>query len=287
MTEQRSDKFTGFVARRFGGGNAIGDREGDQRSWICERAFQSDDRQRVDLSVRPCRANCERTGGFGANIRIGVADESDQRCRVLGSAEAGEEPGGIAALLSGAGEQRGETVRNGLLAEGANRAGEDHAGAAEGPAKHSAELVVDGERDLGKARDEVAQGRPDRFRKLVGMGRKDQARLPLVLASDPVVGEVAKEHAPGRFIRKPTAKDGERPRRVAHPECERVSFCLGDDSLERLRVPGVQLADDLRVQPPHMTQGTERVHVTVSDSGEQKRSGRLVILGKQSEHDGS
>jgi hypothetical protein len=132
VAEQRSDEFAGFVAWRFGGGNAIGDRQGDQRSWIGECSLQPGDGQRVDAGVRACHAHGEDAGGFGANVRVGVADEGDERGGELALAETADELGSVAALLAGAGEQRSNAIGQGLVIEGPDGGGEDDGSATGG-----------------------------------------------------------------------------------------------------------------------------------------------------------
>ena len=82
----------------------------------------------------------ERVGRFGANIRIGIANERDQGDGELGAAKTADQCGGVAPFLPGAGEQPGDTTCQGLVVEGTDGGSEEEGGAAEGQPKHTVGL---------------------------------------------------------------------------------------------------------------------------------------------------
>jgi hypothetical protein len=135
VAEQRHDELGGLVARCSERGDSCRDCEGRARSWVGECSLQPGDGQRVDAGVRICHSDGERAGSFGANIRIGVAEERDERAGELELAEMADERGGVAPLLPGAGEQPSNAAWQVLVVEGSNGGGENRGSSAERKAK--------------------------------------------------------------------------------------------------------------------------------------------------------
>jgi hypothetical protein len=157
VLEQRANQFTRLIGRRLDTGYAAGDGEWHQRSWISERPVQSSDGQGVAARLTIGRATGQRLGGVGTDIGVRVADESNESCGVLRSAEADDEPGGVTPVLPGPGQQCSKADCDGLLVERADSCCEDHGGAGEGSAKRPSERIIGRSGDSAEARGEIAQ----------------------------------------------------------------------------------------------------------------------------------